>query len=44
MADGQTSINILESILIKWINNHTHYKVCDEITYPFPNFNGAMDK
>ena len=20
---------------------YTHYKVCDEITYPIPNFNGA---
>ena len=24
-----------------WISNYTHYKVCDEITYPFPNFNGC---
>ena len=24
-----------------WISNHTHYKVWDEITYPFINFNGA---
>ena len=24
-----------------WINNHTPSKVWDEITYPFPNFNGA---
>ena len=24
-----------------WICNHTHYKVWDEITYPFLNFNGA---
>ena len=22
-----------------WINNYIHYKVWDEITYPFPNFN-----
>ena len=22
-----------------WINNHIKYKVWDEITYPFPNFN-----
>ena len=21
--------------------DHIHYKVWDEITYPFPNFNGA---
>ena len=24
-----------------WISNHTYYKECNEITYPFPNFNGA---
>ena len=24
-----------------WISNYIHYKVWDEITYPFPNFNGC---
>ena len=24
-----------------WINTDIHYKVWDEITNPFPNFNGA---
>ena len=24
-----------------WIGNYIHYTVWDEITYPFPNFNGA---
>ena len=24
-----------------WISNYIQYKVWDEITYPFPNFNGA---
>ena len=24
-----------------WINNHFHYEVWDDITYPFLNFNGA---
>ena len=24
-----------------WISNYIHYKVLDEITYPFPKFNGA---
>ena len=24
-----------------WINNYIHYKVWNEITNPFPNFNGA---
>ena len=27
-----------------WINNNTHYKVCDEITYLFPNLNSAAWK
>ena len=25
------------------ISNYTHYKVCDKITYPFPNFNGCTE-
>ena len=25
-----------------WINNHIHQKLFDEITYPFPIFNGAV--
>ena len=24
-----------------WISNYTHYNEWNEITYPFPNFNGA---
>ena len=24
-----------------WISNHIHYKMWDEITYPFPNFNSC---
>ena len=24
-----------------WISNHIHYKMWDEMTYPFPKFNGA---
>ena len=24
-----------------WMSNYIHYKMWDEITYPFPNFNGA---
>ena len=23
-----------------WITNYIHYGILDEITYPFPNFNG----
>ena len=25
-----------------WISNYIHYKVCDEITYTFPNFIGTV--
>ena len=24
-----------------WNSNYVHYRIWDEITYPFPNFNGA---
>ena len=24
-----------------WITNYIHYRVGDEVTYPFQNFNGA---
>ena len=27
------------TLIPAWICNYTHYKVCDVITYPFPNFN-----
>ena len=27
------------TLLPAWISNYIHYKVWDEITYPFPNFN-----
>ena len=26
------------TVIPSWISNHTHYKLWDEITYPFPNF------
>ena len=29
------------TLIPAWISNHMHYKVWDEITYPFLNFNGA---
>ena len=29
------------TLIPAWINNYIHYKVWDEITYPFLNFNGA---
>ena len=28
-------------LLIAWISNYIHYKLWDEITYPFPNVNGC---
>ena len=28
------------TLIPAWINNHIHYKVWDEISYPIPNFNG----
>ena len=34
-----TCINII--VAEAWIRNHIHYKMWDEITYPFLNFNGA---
>ena len=29
------------TLIQAWISNYIHYKVCDEITYPCPNFSGA---
>ena len=29
------------TLITAWISNHIHYKLWDEITYPFINFNGA---
>ena len=29
------------TLILAWISNYTHYKVWDEITYPFLHFNGA---
>ena len=29
------------TVISAWISNHIHYNVWDEITYPFPNFNGC---
>ena len=29
------------TLIPAWISNHIHYKVWDEITYPFLNFNGC---
>ena len=29
------------TLIPAWISDYIHYKVWDEITYPFLNFNGA---
>ena len=29
------------TLIQTWISNHIDYDVLDEITYPFPNFNGG---
>ena len=29
------------TLIPAWISNYTHYKLWDEITYPFLNFNGC---
>ena len=29
------------TLIPTWISNYIHYKLWDEITYPFLNFNGA---
>ena len=29
------------TLIPAWKSNYIHYKACDEITYPFLNFNGA---
>ena len=30
------------TLIPAWISNHIRYKVWDEITYPFLNFNGTI--
>ena len=27
--------------MLTWTSNYTHYKMLDEITYPFPNFSNT---
>ena len=29
--------------LLIWISNYIHYKMWDEITYPFQNMTGGLD-
>ena len=35
-------LTILGPHLPTWISNYIHHKVWNEITYPFPNFNGCI--
>ena len=30
------------TLILEWISNYIPYEVWDEITYPFPNFNGKV--
>ena len=34
-------MNMVLTLIPAWISNHMPSKVQDEITYPFPNFNGC---
>ena len=38
---GSWRKNMVNSYIPTWISNYIHYDACDEITYPFPSFNGA---
>ena len=38
---GTPFTNMLKSLIPTWISNHLTVAVWDEITYPFPNFNGC---
>ena len=29
------------TLIVAWTSNYIHYKMCDEINYPFSNFNGC---
>ena len=44
-GDNITVALLMSATLITaWISNYIHYKVWDEITYSFLNFNGATVK
>ena len=38
---GPLLLTWFNPFILTWVSNYIHYKVWDEITYPFPNFNGA---
>ena len=35
---------VISTLIPVWISNYIHYKVWDEITYPFPNVNAYTPK
>ena len=35
-SPGAQFTNMKLTLILEWISNYIHYKVCDEITYPFP--------
>ena len=41
LDDVSSSERCLWGIIPAWISNYIHYNVWDEITFPFPNFNGS---
>ena len=32
------------TLMLTWMSSHIPRKACDEITYPFPNFNSSIVK
>ena len=40
-SSSHYTAEIATALIPAWICNHIHYKVWDEINYPFLNFNGA---
>ena len=42
-SDNTQCIPWTTHMVYAWISKHVHSKVCDEITDPFSNFNGAVE-
>ena len=41
MTAGAPFTNMVLTLIPAWISNYIHYKVWNEITYTFINFNGT---
>ena len=41
MSSDHWKVIINHALNEAWINDYIHYKVWDDITYPFPTFNDA---